>query len=93
MNEITFSQLTKQDLIDLVKTAIQETDKIKELSNNKLNIIDDELIKINEVAKLFGVSTTTIFNWKRAKKLPSYRISNKVYYKKNEILNCLNKAG
>lgn len=49
----------------------------------------EELIKIGEVAKMLGVTTVTIHDWKKKGKLPFYRIANKIYFKKNEVIETL----
>ncbi len=52
---------------------------------------EEELIKIEEVCKLLNVSKVTIHAWKKSGKLPFYRISNKIYFKRNEIVDALRK--
>lgn len=62
----------------------------KALSANQpvADVVDDtdELIKIADVAKMFKVSKVTIFKWKKQGKIPFFRISNKVYFKRSEVL-------
>ena len=47
---------------------------------------DDELLTTKEVATLLKKSKTTIYAWKKAGILPFLKISNKVLYKKHEVL-------
>ena len=53
----------------------------------------DELIKIEEVAKMLNVSKVTIFAWKKQGKIPFYRIANKIYFKRNEVIESLKQIG
>ncbi len=53
--------------------------------------LDQELIKIPEVAKILQVSEVTVHSWKKAGKIPFYLISNRVYFKKNEVISALKK--
>ena len=52
---------------------------------------DDQLIKIDDVAKMLNVSKVTVFAWKKAGKIPFYRIANKIYFKRNEVIESLKK--
>ena len=52
----------------------------------------DELIKVSQACELLNVSSVTIHAWKKAGLIPFYRISNKVYFKKNELIDSLKKA-
>ena len=51
----------------------------------------EELIKIDSAAKLLGVSKVTIHSWKKKGILPFYRLSNKIYFKKSEVILALQK--
>ena len=84
--------LTSISLDDL-KSVIAESlsSELQKFSPAKPPIQDDQLIKINEVAKILNVSKVTIFSWKKSGKLPFYRISNKIYFKRNEIFEALKK--
>lgn len=42
-----------------------------------------------EVAAMFGVSTVTISNWTKSNILKSYKIGNRVYYKRHEVETAL----
>jgi excisionase family DNA binding protein len=69
---------------EAVTTALQERSKPEEVKK------DDELLRLWEVADLLKVSKVTIHTWKRENKIPFYRISNKIYFKKNEVIASLN---
>ena len=82
----------RDDLRGMIEEIIQNnltsfTDTKKEDQSS-----DDELIKIQQVAELFGVSKVSVHAWKKAGKLPFYRISRKIYFKKSEVLEALKRG-
>lgn len=50
---------------------------------------EDELLSIEEVANLLGVSKVTIHHRKRMGKIPFYRSGRRIYFKKSEVLASL----
>ncbi|WP_076548666.1 helix-turn-helix domain-containing protein [Maribacter ulvicola] len=50
---------------------------------------DTQLLTRQEVAKWLDVSLPTLHAWTKNGILQSYRIGNKIRYKKNEVLNAL----
>ena len=48
-----------------------------------------EWISRNDVAKMLGVSFTTLYSWNRKKILVAYSIGNRVYYKREQVNNAL----
>ncbi len=90
MTNLILHSLQPDDLKALIKDSISEAleEKIKPQQTEK----EDQLIKLNEACRLLGVSSVTIHNWKRSGLIPFYRISNKIYFKKNELIQSLKKA-
>ena len=63
--------------------SIWQTGRKQTLTNPLKNM---ELITRAQAAKALNVSTSTIYNWTRAKKIPHYKIGPRlVRYEKNEI--------
>ena len=56
---------------------------IKATSESELKEI---LIDINELSKYLGVSQVMIQTWMTQGKLPFYRMGNRAYFKKSEII-------
>ncbi|MEM7104871.1 MAG: helix-turn-helix domain-containing protein [Bacteroidota bacterium] len=50
---------------------------------------EEELLTVNEVADLFGVTAVTIHSWKKKKILAFHRIGGRVRFKKSEIMEKL----
>jgi predicted site-specific integrase-resolvase len=46
---------------------------------------------MDDVCNLLQVSWVTINKWKKSGRIPFHRISNRVFYKKSEILESLEK--
>ncbi len=59
----------------------------KEKNRTKNN--QTKLLKTNDLVEMFGVSRTTIHNWKLSGKLPFYRIGGKIYFKEEEVINSM----
>jgi len=77
---------------DELKTLIQDAVlQAVEKSNPQQPEKEDQLIRLSEACQLLKVSKVTIHTWKRTGLIPFYRISNKIYFKKNELLDSLNK--
>lgn len=77
--------LTTNDLRNIISEVLDEK-LFRITSETKEAQKEASLISRLEVAKLFGVSTTTIDKWRRHKILPpAIKISSRVYFKKEEI--------
>ena len=85
--EIIFHSLKPDELKILIQEAVYEV--IKEIPKPEQPEKQDQLIKLSEACNLLKVSAVTIHNWKRAGLIPFYRISNKIYFKKDEVLASL----
>ncbi len=89
MKDQIFLSLDADELKELIKDSILEV--LAENHNQQQPEKEDQLIKLNEAAGLLGVSKVTIHAWKKSGLIPFYRISNKIYFKKNELLQSLKK--
>lgn len=76
---------------DEFKELIEKTIKneLKNFSIIPQPIQADELLNIEEAGKLLHVSKVTIHKWKKNKRIESYRIGRKIYFKKQELLDAL----
>ena len=50
---------------------------------------EETLLKRKDVAKLFGVSLVTVNEWMKQKRLPFFRVNTRVFFKKQDVLNCM----
>ena len=86
-NQIILQGTTSQALSELinegVKTQIQELKKSLEPKENH------ELLTRTETCKLLKIDQSTLWHWTNKGKVTAYGISNRRYYKKEELLSSL----
>lgn len=89
MTNLLMSSYSLQELT----TVISETVKIEFERQNKLSTPppDNEYLTRKETARILGVSLPTLNDWSKRGLLPSYRIASRIRYKKEEVLNSVNK--
>lgn len=88
-NQIILTSIALDDLKSIIAESISnELQKFKQAEPEKS---EKELLKIDDVAKMLNVSKVTIWDWKKRGLIPFYRIANKIYFKRNEVIECLNK--
>lgn len=83
-NSIQFIQITPEQLEERIVSGIS-----KIIDNVIKPSSEEELLSRTEAAKFLGISTVTLWDWTNKKKITSYGISNKVFYKKSELLASL----
>ncbi|MBL7873916.1 MAG: helix-turn-helix domain-containing protein [Cyclobacteriaceae bacterium] len=88
MSEIVVLNMSKAELVELINETINSLISKQSVSNDGK---EDELIKIEEVCLMLKVSKVTIHKWKKSGMLPFHRISNRVFFKRLEILEVLRK--
>jgi len=84
IQEITFDELTEivsEKLFHKFKVYKEGLDKKEEV-----------LLRRVEVSRLLKVSLVTIWNWSKIGILKSYRLGNRIYYKKQEVIDSLQKT-
>lgn len=89
MNTLVFSNFTLDDLKSVISESI--SNELQKFRPQQPDQQDDQLLKIGDIAKMLHVSNVTVFAWKKAGKIPFHRISRKIYFKKNEVMDALKK--
>jgi predicted DNA-binding transcriptional regulator AlpA len=89
MDEKLLITMNASDLRNLIGEVLEE--KLKPIDTQKVTETkEDELYSRLYVAKLFGVSVTTIDKWRNFKILPpDIKIASRVYFNKAKILAML----
>lgn len=89
MGNVLYSH-DRNDLINAVRIVLEE------LRKNDLTIAEspgvEERLTQKEVASLLNVSVQTIIAWRKANKLPHYRIGRFILFDKREVLSLARKA-
>ena len=76
--------ISTDELRDLINQSVLEA-----LHKPAAKQLEEELIKRKDVAKIFKISLVTLNEWMKTGKIPYYRISSRIFFKKNEILGLL----
>lgn len=72
----------------LIKSSFEEM-----LEENKSIQRNKELLTFKEVISLLGISASSLNAWKRAGKMPYHKLNGRIYFKYDEIKQCLVSAG
>jgi excisionase family DNA binding protein len=89
MKQLILSPIPLEEL----KAAI--TDAVKcELQKLQLHNTDPptEYITRKKTAEILGISLPTLNDWSKRGVIPSYRICSRVRYKREEVMNSVNKV-
>jgi hypothetical protein len=92
MSNLRFEDLPKAMESVLEKISLIEQ-QLEEIEKNYKSVVPEELMTRHETAAYLKVSLTALWEWNKKGILPSYRIGNRVYYKRSEILGILDKSG
>jgi excisionase family DNA binding protein len=82
-----FTAIPLSELLQLFGAMLDN--KLKEFISIKKQEPEEALSTIEEVCALLQVSKVTIHKWKKAKRIKSYRIGRRIYFKKSELLAAL----
>jgi len=88
MQQIAITQLTPQDLKQLIKEAIQE-----ELASYEESLSKTEVDRLNSrkktAKKIFDVNLSTLHRWTQQGRIKAHAIGNRIYYKDSSIEEAL----
>lgn len=86
-------KLTFEDLPVALELALEKLTQIEHKLADLKEYFEPkepvELMTRNEVAEYLKVDLSTLWNWTNKGKLTAYGIGARVYYKRNEIEQCL----
>ena len=88
MQQIAITQLTPQDLKQLITEAIQE-----ELASYEESLSKTEVDRLNSrkktAKKIFDVNLSTLHRWTQQGRIKAHAIGNRIYYKDSSIEEAL----
>ncbi len=82
-------EITEIDGLTLLGSINRIKNDLKDLRDNFKPKEPAQLISRKEAAEFFGVSTVTIDDWTKKGILTSYKIANRVYFKRHELEQAL----
>ncbi|MGG5578041.1 helix-turn-helix domain-containing protein [Myroides sp. C15-4] len=88
MDQLQILQCSPEQLRQLIKESIKnELEAFKEFYQPQDTAI--EFMTRKEVAECFKVNLSTIHNWCKNGKLIPHAIGNRIYFKRDEVINSL----
>jgi excisionase family DNA binding protein len=90
MSQVLIIQVSPDELKDLIRDTIENSFKQRG-SINEVAVEQPTLMKIEEACEFLKVSKVTIHKWKRNGRIPFHRISNRIFFKRTELLDALRK--
>ena len=89
MNQTYLVQLSQSDLETLIATTIRSelTQLLPTPSASEPE--NDELLKVPDIQKMFGVCKQTVLAWSKSGKLPTVRIGGRIFFPKADVLKVL----
>ena len=89
MSNIQFIEVSPTELADLIQLGLKKEveNLISELSDNKES--GKEFLTRKETAEFFGVSVVTIHAWINEGHISSYKMGNRTYFKRSELIEQL----
>lgn len=85
--QITIYNITPDELTVQISDAVEA--KYQLLLSQKEKEEKDELLTVEDTLKFLKCSKQALWNWRKNGILPSYRLGNRVYYKKSDIIQKL----
>lgn len=85
--QIQFISTTPEKLQELINSGIEK--QFEELKKSLHPKEVEEFMTRQEVADLLKINLTTLWSWTNKKKLNSYGIEGRVYYKRSEVEKAL----
>lgn len=85
---ILVENISVEELTEIIanKLADKIENRIAKIISNQN---DEELLTREETATLLKTSYTTLWDWTKKEILITYRIGNRIYYKRGEIMKAL----
>lgn len=85
--KISLYQITPLELKELISETLDK--KLKQLQPTTSTEPEESLLTVDETLGLLKCSKQALWNWRKNGILPSYRLGNRVYYKKSDIFSKL----
>jgi predicted DNA-binding transcriptional regulator AlpA len=89
MNQSYLVHLSHSDLESLIANTIRAelSQLLPPREDPEPN--QDDLLKVPEIQRMFGVCKQTVLSWSKSGKLPTIRVGGRIYFPKAEVLKVL----
>ena len=84
---LQFIQTTPEALAKLITEGVKS--QLQDFQKNFSTSNSDELLTRTQACEFFQIDSSTLWHWTNSKKVKAYGISNRRYYKKSELIECL----
>jgi len=91
--------MIKRELVQIESISVDEladiiAEKLVDKLEKRIGTLiskqnDEELLTREETAMMLKTSYTTLWDWTKKEKLIAYRLGNRIYYKRGEIMKAL----
>jgi predicted DNA-binding transcriptional regulator AlpA len=81
MEQIVFSPVPLQELLDRIEKIVEDRLNRKEQQQNA-----DKLLTAAEVCQMLDITRPTLWSWTKQGKLKQRRLGNRIYYRQGDIL-------
>ena len=86
--EIRIYNLSPDEFKESIRSVVKEL-MLQPKKNLEKLPKTDELLTVQETLELLKCSKQALWNWRKNGILPSYRLGNRVYYRRSDIFNKL----
>ena len=84
MTQVQFIQVTPQELAELIQESVKQS--LPSLPLPQIDSNQKEVLTRTETAKLLSISLVCLHDWVRKKILKPYKVGNKTYFKRSEVM-------
>jgi hypothetical protein len=90
MQKLQFIQVTPQELATLIQESVKQSLPTTPLHSIESN--QKEILTRSETANLFSISLVCLHDWVKKQILKPYKVGNKTYFKRSEVLDVLSSS-
>jgi hypothetical protein len=90
MTQVQFIQVSPQELATLIQESVKQSLPIP--TNPSIESKQKEILTRIETANLFSISLVCLHDWVKKSILKPYKVGNKTYFKRSEVLGVLSSS-
>lgn len=90
MTQVQFIQVTPQELANLIQESVKQS--LPPTSLIPIESKQKEILTRSETANLFSISLVCLHDWVKKQILKPYKVGNKTYFKRSEVLEVLSSS-